>query len=77
MEDHEPIVTESALRHGVSDVDMLHALEFNVRHYVLDDGMTMFIGPSTSGLLLEIGVIEWYENVAIVHAMPARDQFLR
>lgn len=39
--------------------------------------MVMYIGPDRSGLLLEVGVVEWHDELAIVHAMPARPRFLR
>lgn len=74
----EPIVLDSAHRHGVSDAAMLHALCFPVRHFVQDDSMTMFIGPDKTGTLVEVGVIEWHGIIAIVHAMrPARPKYLR
>ncbi len=37
----------------------------------------MYVGPDRTGRLLEVGVVEWYEHLAIVHAMPARPNFLR
>ncbi|HHU11524.1 MAG TPA: hypothetical protein GXZ60_16155 [Intrasporangiaceae bacterium] len=74
----EPIILDSAHRHGVSDAAILHALRFPVRHFVQDDAMTMFIGPDEIGILVEVGVIEWHGAVAIVHAMrPARSKYLR
>ena len=42
----------------------------------LDDGMVMYIGPAHSGALLEVGVVDWYGILAVVHAMPVRDKFL-
>jgi len=39
--------------------------------------MTMVIGPSPTGALLEVGVVEWHGDLAVVHAMPARRRFLR
>lgn len=79
-EPSEPIVLESAHRHGVSEEDMLHALRFAIRHIRQDDNMSMFIGPDSSGqTLLEIGVVIWWGGeVAIAHAYrPARDKYLR
>ena len=74
----EPIILDSAHRHGVSDAAMLHALRFSVRHFVQDDAMTMFIGPDETGTLVEVGVIEWHGIIAIAHAMrPARPKYLR
>ncbi len=43
----------------------------------LGDGFVMYVGPDRAGRLLEIGVVEWHGVLAIVHAMPAREQFLR
>ena len=69
----EPIILETAYRHGVKDEAMLHALRFPVRHFVQDDSMAMFIGPDQSGVLVEVGGIEWYGLSAIAHAMrPAQ-----
>ncbi|WP_228759970.1 hypothetical protein [Pseudactinotalea sp. HY158] len=72
------IILEPAHRHGVQDAAMLHALRYPVRHFVQDDGMTMFIGPDETGTLVEVGVIEWNGIIAVAHAMrPARPKFLR
>lgn len=74
----EPIILDSAHRHGVTDEAMLHALRFPVRHFVQDDSMTMFIGPDETGTLVEVGVIEWHGTIAVAHAMrPARPKYLR
>ncbi|RPF27273.1 hypothetical protein [Georgenia muralis] len=74
----EPIILATAHRHGVSDAAMLHALRFPVRHFVQDDTMTMFIGPDETGILVEVGVIEWHGVIAIAHAIrPARPKYLR
>ena len=44
----------------------------------LDDEMTIVIGTSTTGAMLEMGTVAWYGvQLAIVHAMPARQKFLR
>ena len=73
--DEEPIVLESAARHGVSDSDAIHAWAMASDAYDLGDGMVMYIGPAADGTLLEVGVVEWYETLAIVHAMEARPCF--
>ncbi len=56
---------------------MLHAWAFAVASYDLGDGLVMFIGPDRAGNLLEVGVVEWYEAIAVVHAMRARPRFMR
>lgn len=75
----EPIVAESAYRHGVPEADMLHALRFAVDHVRQDDDMVMFIGPDRAGVLIEVGAVVWWGGeFAIVHAMrPARKKYLR
>jgi hypothetical protein len=72
-----PIVLESAARHGVVPEDALHAWAFATDAYTVDEGLTLYIGPDRAGNLLEIGVVEWYDEIAIVHAMSARPKFLR
>lgn len=54
----EPIILDTAHRHGVTDTAMLHALRFPIRHFVQDDSMTMFISPDETGTLVEVGAIE-------------------
>lgn len=38
---------------------------------------TMFIGPSTTTEPLEVGVVADDEGTAIIHAMKAREKFLK
>ena len=55
---------------------MLHAYRNPIR--VLDlGGLTMLIGAATDGRLLEIGVADAEGIEFIVHAMAARNKFLR
>ena len=76
--ERDPLILDSAHPHGVSDEDILHALRFPVRHFVQDDSMTMFIGADKTGILVEVGVIEWHGVIAVAHAMrPARSKYLR
>ena len=65
----------SAARHGVASEDALHAWAFAVDASILGEEMVMDIGPDRAGNLLEVGVVEWHEDLAIVHAMPARPKF--
>lgn len=39
--------------------------------------MTMFIGPSRIGTPLEVGVVVDDEGLAVIHAMWAREKFLK
>lgn len=77
MHGEEPVVLESAGRHGVPEEDALHGWAFASDSYDVGEGMVLYIGPDRSGNLLEVGVVDWFGTVAIAHAMPARDKFLR
>ncbi len=67
----------SAYRHGIDDQDILHAYAHPVRLFEMDEGFTMVIGAGQTAILLEIGVVEGALAPVIVHAMRARDKFLR
>ena len=56
---------------------MLHALDHPIRVFDLDDGFTMVVGADRTGRLLEVGVVEGDYALVVVHAMPAREKFLR
>jgi hypothetical protein len=72
----DPVILQGARKLGIHDHDMLHAYRNPIR--VLDlDGLTMLIGAATDGRPLEIGVADAEGIEFIVHAMTARDKFLR
>ena len=69
--------TASARKHGVSIEDMEHAIRNHLHAFTRDeDGFTMYLGPSTTGELLEVGIATRGEEARIVHAMAARPEFL-
>jgi hypothetical protein len=72
----DPVVLASARKHGIPDDDMLHAYRHPVRVFDLDD-LTMLVGADASGRLLEVGVAVAEGVEFIVHAMVAREKFLR
>jgi hypothetical protein len=72
----DPVILESARKHGISDADMLHAYRHPVRVFVTDD-LVMLVGGDEAGRLLEVGVAEAEGLEFVVHAMPARERFLR
>lgn len=72
----DPVIVASARKHGISDNDMLHAYRNPIRVFELGD-LDMLIGGDESGRMLEIGVAAAEGIEFIVHAMPARDKFLR
>jgi len=65
----------SARRHGISDDDMLHAIEHRL---VVDDigadpDRWLLIGPDSAANLLEIVILVTAEgDELIIHAMPLR-----
>lgn len=73
----DPIIAESARRHGVSDEDILHAYAHAIRVFELDEGFTMIIGADRAVIIYEIGAVEGATAVVIVPAMRAREKFLR
>jgi len=72
----EPIISASALRHGVLDADLLHAYAHPIRVFQMDD-LTMIIGSTRTGALIEVGVVSTESCDVIVHAMLARPKFTR
>ena len=73
----EPIIAPSAFKHGLDRDDILHAYRNPIRIWDLGDGFTMMIGPNRAALILEVGYVEGDVAMVIVHAMPAREKFLR
>ena len=73
----EPIIAQSALKHGLTEDEILHAYRNPLRAWDLGEGFTMIIGPNHATLILEVGYIQGSTAVVIVHAMRAREKFLR
>ena len=55
---------------------MQHAVRHFLRRFDMEEGLVMFIGPDRVGRLVEVGVSDRTGEPLIVHAMPARSQFL-
>jgi hypothetical protein len=72
----DPVIVASARKHGISDNDMLHVYRNPIRVFQVDN-LVMLIGGDESGRMLEIGVAAAEGIEFIVHAMPARQKFLR
>ncbi len=71
----DPIIVDSARKHGIADDDMLHAYRNPIRVYETED-LTMLVGAAINGAILEIGVAAAEGIDFIVHAMPARPKYL-
>lgn len=67
-----------ARKHGATDSGIRHAARNAIRRVVMDDDLTMLIGPASDGSLLEVGVLDMEgEDPVVVHAMPLRSKFYR
>lgn len=67
-----------ARKHGVAEGDIWLAVRNAMRHVIIDDDLTMIIGPAADGALLEIGVLDLDgDDPVVVHAMPLRPKFCR
>lgn len=73
----DPIIARSALKHGLGEADILHAYHHPIRAWDMGDGFTMLLGANRAALVLEIGYIQGITAIVIVHAMRAREKFLR
>ena len=67
----DPIILESARRHGVSDQRMLDAYHNPIRVFENED-LVILVGSDEAARLLEVGVTVAEGIEFIVHAMPAR-----
>lgn len=71
------MISPSALKHGQSETEILHAYRNPIRVWDLGDGFTMMIGANQAAIILEIGYVQGDVAVVVVHAMRARERFLR
>jgi hypothetical protein len=73
----EIVVAASALRHGVTAEDALHALRNAIDAWLRDDdGFSMVVGADSAGRLIEVGYVDSVDARVVVHAMPARPRYL-
>ena len=61
----------------MSDEDILHAYADPIRVFDLNEGFTMVIGANLAAIIYEIGVVDGVTASVMVHAMRAREKFLR
>lgn len=72
----EPFIAPSALKHGISREDILHAYRNPIRIFELDENLYMIIGANQAAIILEVGVSIDSNRQIIIHAMNARSRFL-
>ena len=70
-------IAPSALRHGINELEILHALRNPIRIAPISEELNMVIGDDGSRGLIEIGIDTRDERIVVIHAMPARAKFLR
>ncbi len=70
-------IARSALKHGVSEEDITHALDHALHFHELENGLTMVVGPGRNGAFLEVGLSLRADRAMVVHAMRARLKFVR
>lgn len=71
-------IHSSARRHGVADDDIRHAVNNAMAIDDQDDDTRLYLGPSTSGALLEVATIVRDDDTEVViHAMPMRAKYQR
>ena len=74
---HNPVIAPSALKHGLTPQDILHAYRNPIRVWNLGEGFIMMLGANRAAIMLEIGVVAGDSAMVIVHAMVARERFMR
>ena len=72
----EPVILASARKHRIADLDMQHAFRNSIRIEILED-CAMHIGPDRNGNLIELGCVSDLDSIFIIHAMLAREKYLR
>jgi len=67
-------ISNNARKHGVSEDEMLHAIQNHTRKYEQDDGIWLYIGASGKGTtMIEVGVLTTADGEdVVIHAMRAR-----
>ena len=70
-------VLRSALRHGVLDDDVQHALRSSLLVEEIDEDPARYLvlGPDRAGNLLELVVLDRPQGPAVMHAMPMRSKY--
>jgi hypothetical protein len=67
----------SARNHGVADEDITHAMRNAITTDDQDDDMRLYLGPSRSAQLLEIGTVMRDDGAELViHAMKTRSTYI-
>jgi hypothetical protein len=72
----EPVVATSALLHGVTREQIVHAFNSPIASHDLDDDMVMLVGRDSTGQLLKMGVVTATDGgPVVVYAMQAQEKY--
>lgn len=76
MELWEAPIAASAHRHGITDVDIRHALRnmVAVADDPNDEDVILFLGPSRAVNFIEVGMLATDDGPLIIHAMSGRTE---
>ena len=58
----DPLIARSALKHGLSEADILHAYHHPIRAWDMGDGFTMLLGANHAALVLEAEAYSQYSS---------------
>lgn len=68
----------SALKHGIGNGDIEHAVRNAIATDELDDDLLIYLGPAVDGALLEVITIHRRDlSELAIHAMPMRSKYER
>lgn len=71
-------IYRSAYKHGIDDVDILHAMDHAVVTMDVDEDKLLYLGWSTATNLLEVvSYLLEGDLEVVVHAMPMRRKYQR
>jgi len=70
-------IADSARRHGVADEEIRAAVSVPLRIVRQGDDRVLVIGADTAGRLLEVVVLDPYQDPVAIHAMQLRPKFYR
>ncbi len=72
-------IRASARKHGISDDDIRHAINNAIVSITRPDqpDFTMLIEPDARAALIEVGVLETDDQDYVIHAVVAREKYLK
>jgi hypothetical protein len=73
-----PAIHPAARRHGISDVDIEHAVKHAIAIDDLGNSKRLYLGPERSAALLEVvALVRGEHSEMVIHAMKMRRKYRR